>query len=33
MFSGIVESMAKVVRVEHDRTNIHFTFTCPIGCS
>ncbi|MBP5642351.1 MAG: riboflavin synthase [Paludibacteraceae bacterium] len=31
MFSGIVESMAKVVRVEHDRTNIHFTFTCPFA--
>ena len=31
MFSGIVETMAKVVRVEHDRTNIHFTLTCPFA--
>ena len=28
MFSGIVESMARVVAIEHDHTNIHFTFTC-----
>lgn len=28
MFSGIVESMARLVAVERDRTNIHFTFTC-----
>ena len=31
MFSGIVETMAKVVRVEHDKTNIHFTLTCPFA--
>ncbi len=31
MFSGIVETMAKVVAVEHDQTNIHFTFTCPFA--
>ncbi|MBR1426187.1 MAG: riboflavin synthase [Paludibacteraceae bacterium] len=31
MFSGIVESMAQVVHIEHDRTNIHFTFTCPFA--
>ena len=31
MFSGIVETMAKVVAVEHDKTNIHFTFTCPFA--
>lgn len=29
MFSGIVESMARVVKIEHEQTNIHFTFTCP----
>lgn len=29
MFSGIVESTARVVAIEHDRDNIHFTFTCP----
>lgn len=29
MFSGIVESMARLVRMEHDKGNIHFTFTCP----
>ena len=28
MFSGIVESTARRVAVERDRTNIHFTFTC-----
>ncbi len=27
MFSGIVESTARLVAVERDRTNIHFTFT------
>lgn len=27
MFSGIVESMARVVAIEHDQTNIHFTFS------
>ena len=28
MFSGIVESTARLVAVERDRTNIHFTCTC-----
>ena len=28
MFSGIVETMARVVAIEHDHTNIHFTLTC-----
>lgn len=28
MFSGIVESTARLVAVKRDRTNIHFTFTC-----
>ncbi len=31
MFSGIVETMAQVVAIEHDHTNIHFTFTCPFA--
>lgn len=29
MFSGIVESTAKVVRIDHDKENIDFTLTCP----
>ncbi len=28
MFSGIVESMARVVKIEHEQTNVHFTLTC-----
>ncbi len=28
MFSGIVEECAKVVGIEKDKTNIHFTLTC-----
>ena len=28
MFSGIVESTARLVAMKRDRTNIHFTFTC-----
>ncbi|MBR1929652.1 MAG: riboflavin synthase [Paludibacteraceae bacterium] len=28
MFSGIVESMAQVVQIQHEQTNIHFTLTC-----
>lgn len=31
MFSGIVETMARVVAIEHDHTNIHFTFSCPFA--
>ena len=31
MFSGIVETMARVAAIEHDHTNIHFTFTCPFA--
>ena len=31
MFSGIVETMARVVAIEHDHTNIHFTLTCPFA--
>ncbi len=28
MFSGIVEEMARVVGIERDRENVHFTLTC-----
>lgn len=31
MFSGIVESTARVIAIEHDRDNIHFTFECPFA--
>lgn len=31
MFSGIVEAMAKVVTVEQDKENKHFTLTCEFG--
>lgn len=31
MFSGIVEAMATVVAIEHDKDNIHFTLTCPFA--
>lgn len=29
MFSGIVETMARVVAIEHDQDNVHFTLSCP----
>lgn len=29
MFSGIIESTARLVRMKPDKGNIHFTFTCP----
>ena len=29
MFSGIVESMARVVAIEHEQDNVHLTLTCP----
>ena len=29
MFSGIIESMAKVVAIEHDQDKVHLTLTCP----
>ena len=31
MFSGIVETMSRVVKIEKDHTNLHFTFTCPFA--
>ena len=31
MFSGIVESLAKVVQIEKDRENVHYTLECPFG--
>lgn len=30
MFTGIVETLAVVEKIEKDRTNIHFTFSSPI---
>lgn len=29
MFSGIIEDMARVVKVEQEKDNVHFTLTCP----
>lgn len=29
MFSGIIESIAKVVKIEKEDNNVHFTLTCP----
>lgn len=31
MFSGIVEAMARVVAIEQDKENKHFTLECPFG--
>lgn len=31
MFSGIVEATARVVNIEKDQDNIHFTLTCPFA--
>ena len=31
MFSGIVESMARVVAIEHDQDNVHLTLACPFA--
>lgn len=31
MFSGIVETTAKVVKIEKDGGNVHFTLTCPFA--
>ena len=31
MFSGIVETMAKVIAVQQDKENKHFTLTCEFG--
>ncbi len=31
MFSGIIEGMATVVAISHDRDNIDFTLTCPFA--
>ena len=31
MFSGIVETTARVVAIKRENTNIHFTFECPFG--
>lgn len=29
MFSGIIEDMARVVKIEKEKDNVHFTLTCP----
>ncbi len=29
MFSGIIESTARVVAIEHEQDNVHLTLTCP----
>lgn len=29
MFTGIVETLGKVERIEREATNVHFTFSCP----
>ena len=31
MFSGIVEAMARVVSIDKEQENIHFTFQCPFA--
>lgn len=31
MFSGIIEEMARVVAIEQDKDNKHFTLECPFG--
>jgi len=31
MFSGIVEAMAQVRKIEHEQGNIHFTLSCPFN--
>lgn len=31
MFSGIIESMARVISIEQDKENKHFTLECPFG--
>lgn len=30
MFTGIIETLAKVERIDHEGTNIHFTFSAPV---
>lgn len=29
MFTGIIEALARVERIEKEGTNVHFTFSCP----
>ena len=31
MFSGIIESMAKVTAIVHDKDNVHLTLSCPFA--
>lgn len=29
MFTGIIEALAKVEKIEREKSNVHFTFSCP----
>ena len=29
MFTGIIEALARVEKIEAEKTNVHFTFSCP----
>lgn len=29
MFTGIIEALAKVEKIENENSNVHFTFSCP----
>ncbi|MBK9590276.1 MAG: riboflavin synthase [Crocinitomicaceae bacterium] len=29
MFTGIIEALARVEKIERENTNVHFTFSCP----
>lgn len=29
MFTGIIEKIGKIIKIEHEANNIHFTLTCP----
>ncbi|MBI3136107.1 MAG: riboflavin synthase [Bacteroidetes bacterium] len=31
MFTGIIEALARVEKIETDKTNVHFTFSCPFA--
>ena len=30
MFTGIIEVLGKVEKIEHEGTNVHYTLSCPI---
>lgn len=31
MFTGIIEALARVEKIEHEKSNTHFTFSCPFA--